>query len=60
MSCQVDVLYADKHQRLYKLVLQKEVKDKVDFLREDKYQSFLQIDAAIFVVCNQACTKYPK
>ena len=52
MSCQVDVLYADKHQRLYKLVLQKEVKDKIDFLHEDKYQSFLQIDAAIFVVCN--------
>ena len=60
MSCQVDFLYADKHQRLYKLLLQKKVKDKNDFLHGDKYQRFLQTDAAIFVVCDQACPKYPK
>ena len=48
MSCQEDLLDADKDQRLSKLILQKEVKDKVYFLHE--HQSCLQIDAVIYVV----------
>ena len=44
----------------YKLILQKEVKDKADFLHENKRQSCLQIDTVIFVVGDQACPKYPR
>ena len=33
----------------YKLILQKEVKDKADFLHENKRQSCLQIDTVILL-----------
>ena len=44
----------------YKLILQKELKDEADFLHENKHQSCLQTDTFIFVVCDQACPKYPQ
>ena len=36
------------------------VKDEVDFLRADKHQMFLQIDAIILDMCNQSCRNYSK
>ena len=39
--------------------LQKNVRDKVDFLPVDKHERFLQIDI-ILGVHSQVCSKYPK
>ena len=38
----------------------KEVRDKYDFLQEDKNQSFLQTGSIIFAGFSQACLKYPR
>ena len=34
--------------------------DEVDFLPEDKHESFLQADSLALGVHSQACLKYPK
>ena len=34
--------------------------DEVDFLFEDKDESFLQVDSITLGVCSQACPRYPK
>ena len=39
--------------------LKKEVSDKVDFIHEEKYESFQQIDAMIFDEDGQAFPKFP-
>ena len=36
------------------------VEDEVDFLPADEFHRFLQIDAIILGVCDQACSSYPK
>ena len=38
----------------------KEVRDKVDFLHEERYESFLQIDMTIFNGDGQAFPKFSK
>ena len=40
--------------------LKKEVSDEVNFLRVDKNESFLQIDAMIFDGDGQAFARFPK
>ena len=40
--------------------LKENVKDEVDFLPADKRQRFLQVNAIILGMCDQACPKYPK
>ena len=38
---------------------QNKVRDKYDFLHEDKYQSFLQASSIVFTGHSQACPKFP-
>ena len=38
----------------------KEVRDKYDFLHEDKHQSILQAGSIVFTSHSQTCPKYPK
>ena len=40
--------------------LKENVKDEVDFLPADKRQRFLQLNAIILGMCDQACPEYPK
>ena len=40
--------------------LKKEMKDKFDFLHEDKHQSFQQADIIVFGGHSQAWPKYPR
>ena len=38
----------------------KEIRDKFNFLHEDKHQSFLETDIIVFGGHSQTCPKYPK
>ena len=38
----------------------KEVRDKYDFLLEDKHESFLQASSIVFTDHSKACPNYPK
>ena len=40
--------------------IKEKVKNEIDLLPTNKYQSFLQIDVIILGVCGQACPNYPK
>ena len=50
-----------KIRRLHIFAISPENKgDEIDFLPEDKHESFLQADIITFGVHSQACLKYPK
>ena len=42
------------------LYFKKKVRDKCDFLHEDKHQTFLQAGSIVFTVHSQVCSNYPK
>ena len=44
----------------YLCYLKKEMRDKHDFLHEDKHQCFLQAGSIDITGHNQGCPKYPK